>query len=190
MSSRPLNESPRGETSEKTGPSGPRRFESNRVQKMTTSRVKVGLPIDSPKGKTRGGLRWAPTEPRRKEAAPRRALNRNRQEAQPSAGPVTAPANISAKPLSFLSARNFFILFAVALITILLVGGMVRSNHMAVAHSYELSELTQHKMDLLEINRQLKTELAQVSSLEHLEKAARSTLGLITPQQGQIVVIE
>ncbi len=81
-------------------------------------------------------------------------------------------------------------MFAAAAAAIFVVGLLVRSNHLAVSHSYEISELTQNKMDLLEVNRQLKTELAQVSSLEHLEKAARETLGLITPRQGQIVVIE
>jgi cell division protein FtsB len=117
-------------------------------------------------------------------------LNKARAAAPQAPAELSAPANISAKPLSYLSARNFFVLFGVALVTIFVVGIMVRSNHLAVSHSYEISELTQHKMDLLETNRQLKTELAQVGSLEHLEKAARKSLGLITPRQGQIVVIE
>lgn len=134
-------------------------------------------------------MQWSPQTARRDTAFARRVISRSRK-AQAGSDPITAPAKIAEKPLSFLSARNFFVLFAVAAISIFVVGLMVRSNHLAVSHSYEISELTQEKMDLLEINRQLKTELAEVGSLEHLEKAARETLGLISPQKGQIVVIE
>lgn len=155
---------------------------------MPIARVKVGLPIDKPRGKTR--MSWSPLSVRRPVPGPGRVLNKTRAGARTAASPETAPANISAKPLAFLSARDFFVLFAAAAAAIFVVGLLVRSNHLAVSHSYEISELTQTKMDLLEVNRQLKTELAQVASLEHLEKAARETLGLITPRQGQIVVIE
>lgn len=159
---------------------------------MSISRVKVGLPIDS-SSTSRGrsvSVRWSQTKAARPEGPARRALNKNRPSAPIAPEAVTAPAHIASKPLSFLSARNFFVLLGVALVSIFVVGGLVRSNHLAVSHSYEISELTQHKMDLLEVNRQLKTQLARVGSLEHLEKAARESLGLITPQQGQIVVIE
>jgi hypothetical protein len=76
------------------------------------------------------------------------------------------------------------------LTVLLLVWGMVQSNHQAVAYSYELSELTQEKLRVLEINRQLKAELARTGSLDQLEIAARQKAGLITPKQGQIVVID
>jgi two-component sensor histidine kinase len=59
-----------------------------------------------------------------------------------------------------------------------------------VALSYEISALTREKLALQEINHQLKTELSVVGSLAQLEEAARDVLGLITPNQGQIVVIE
>ncbi|KXS55655.1 MAG: hypothetical protein AMR96_07060 [Candidatus Adiutrix intracellularis] len=97
--------------------------------------------------------------------------------------------NLAAAPLSFLSARHFFVLSAVFMAAIFLVWGLIYSNHLSVAMSYEISDLTQRKLELLEINRQLKTELAQIGSLGQLEEAARSVLGLITPSQGQIVVI-
>lgn len=135
-------------------------------------------------------MRWSQTRPAAHEAAPRRILNKSRAAAHEAPADLNTPANIATRPLSFLSARNFFVLLGVAAVTIFVVGSLVRSNHLAVSHSYEISELTQRKMNLLEINRQLKTELAQVGSLEHLEKAARESLGLITPRQGQIVVIE
>lgn len=82
------------------------------------------------------------------------------------------------------------ILATVAMVAVLVVLGLVRSNHQAVSHSYQLSHLTQQKLNLLETNRQLKAELAKVSSLAHLETVALETLGLVVPQKGQIVVID
>jgi hypothetical protein len=107
----------------------------------------------------------------------------------PAAAPLVAP-NLAADPLSFLSGRHFLALATLALVGVMLVWGLVRSNHVAVAHSYEISDLTQQKLRLLETNRQLNTELARVSSLQQLEDAARGQLGLVTPKQGQIVVID
>jgi hypothetical protein len=59
-----------------------------------------------------------------------------------------------------------------------------------VAYGYEISGLTQTRLKALESNRQLKMELAQVTSLDQLEAVAKTALGLVVPQQGQIVVIE
>ncbi len=154
---------------------------------MSTFQVKVGLPIEGPRVKNR--MRWSPAEQRRAPFTSRARRPLTVRERGAASQPVAAAA-ISEKPLTFLSAKSFFVMFAAAALAIALAAFTVRSNHLAVSHSYEISELTQHKMELLEINRQLKTELAQVGSLEHLERAARESLGLIRPQKGQIVVIE
>lgn len=164
---------------------------------MSISRVKVGLPIDSPGGRLRGGVKWS-DQSRSRHDQPRRtrltvktkpATPKAKPALDPVAAPLAAP-NISAGPLSFLSARHFLALVSLALVALLLVWFLVQSNHMAVAYSYEISDLTQQKLRLIETNRQLNAELAQASSLSQLEEVARAKLGLITPQQGQIVVID
>jgi cell division protein FtsL len=108
-----------------------------------------------------------------------------------AAPPEILPApDLEVQPLPLLPTRHFLVLSAIALAAVLLVWGLVRSNHLSVALSYEISALTLEKLALQEINRQLKTELTGVGSLAQLEEAARNVLGLITPNQGQIVVIE
>lgn len=158
---------------------------------MSTSRVMVGRPIDRPDGRTRGGLKWSgqarSTKDRSRNVPVKTVLAK--PAVPPAAAPLAAP-NLTADPLSFLSGRHFLALVTLALVGVLLVWGLMRSNHVAVAHSYEISDLTQQKLRLLETNRQLNTELARVSSLQQLEDAARGQLGLITPRQGQIVVID
>jgi len=112
-----------------------------------------------------------------------------RAEPETAVAPLAVP-DMVIPPLSFLSVRNFCVLAGLALVVILLVLGMVRSNHQAVAYSYEISELTQAKLRLIEANRRLSSELSALSSLPQLEKAARNNLNLIRPQNGQIVVID
>ena len=159
---------------------------------MSSSRVKVGLPLEKPRSAGRGnwrkGLHWPPAQ---REPVLGRA---RRREAIPSeaggfreAGPVS---DLEARPLSLLSVRSFLLLSAIVFAALVLVWGLVRSNHLSVALSYEISALTREKLKLQEINHQLKTELTVVGSLAQLEEAAREVLGLITPNQGQIVVIE
>lgn len=159
---------------------------------MFISRAKVGQPLDGSRFRTSVGMKWEGNSRVRrasslklrqgKAAAPRPAP-------EPAAMPQALP-DIVTPPLSFLSARNFCVLAGLALVVILLVLGMVRSNHQAVAYSYEISELTQKKLRLIETNRRLSSELAAISSLAQLEKATRTKLNLISPQQGQIVVID
>ncbi|GHV56293.1 hypothetical protein FACS189460_0820 [Deltaproteobacteria bacterium] len=150
----------------------------------------MGQPLDGPpRTLSRGGWQWGAGARSRKEAA--RPVKPVFAPAAVPAGPAVRPLpDLAAGPLSFLPVRHFFLLTALLLAVILLTWGLVRSNHLSVALSYEISELTQRKLNLLETNRQLKTELTRLGSLDQLEKAARSTLGLITPNQGQIVVIE
>ena len=162
---------------------------------MSISRVKVGLSLRSSRTRTGGAMKWngKTRSNSKKESIPRIRLTRpesvrkapeTRYEAQPAVPDLAAP------PLSFLSLRNFCLLTALAVMGVLLVWGMVRSNHQAINHGYEIYELTQKKTRLLETNRRLNAELISVSSLDQLEKVARENLGMITPQQGQIVVID
>jgi cell division protein FtsL len=159
---------------------------------MSVSRIKVGLPLDSPRNLSHASWKWGAKTRAKKEPVSRPRLVKSAPAPPKAASPPENQAvpDLAAAPLSFLSARHFFVLSAVFMAAIILVWGLVRSNHLSVALSYEISDLTQRKLDLLEVNRQLKTELAQIGSLGQLEEAARSVLGLITPSQGQIVVID
>ena len=157
---------------------------------MNISRVRVGQPLGRTRLKTSVSLRWAGARSQ-KEAAPRLRLSRAAagRPTVPSAPAAPRAPDMVAPPLFFLSLRNFFILAGLALVVIMLIWGMVRSNHQAVAYSYEMPALNEKKLRLQEINRQLNAELTEISSLSQLEKAA-PRLGLGIPQQGQIVVID
>lgn len=158
---------------------------------MSVSRIKVGIPLDNSRKLIHGSWKWGVKTRAKKETGSRIRLLKS---ASVSPKVTSSPENqvmpdLAAAPLSFLSARYFFGLSAVFMAAIFLVWGLIYSNHLSVALSYEISDLTQRKLELLEINRQLKTELAQIGSLGQLEETARSVLGLITPSQGKIVVI-
>ena len=160
---------------------------------MSSSRIMVGLPLEKSRSVSRGGWRKWQLSARREPVLSQSKLVRPPAAApsEPVAPQETLPAlDLEAQPLSFLSVRHFFILSAIVLLSVLLVWGLVRSNHLSVALSYEISALTLEKLALQEINRQLKTELTGVGTLAQLEEAARDVLGLITPNQGQIVVID
>jgi cell division protein FtsL len=160
---------------------------------MSSSRIMVGLPLEKPRSVSRGAWRKWRLPIRREPVLLQGKLVRP-QVAAPSASVApeeTLPVpDLDIQPLPLLSTRHFLILSAIALASVLLVWGLVRSNHTSVALSYEISALTLEKLALQEINRQLKTELTGVGSLAQLEEAARDVLGLITPNQGQIVVID
>lgn len=159
---------------------------------MLISRVKVGQSLDSSRFRTSVGMKWEGSARVRRASTLKLRQGKplaRRSEPAPAPLPQALP-DIPTPPLSFLSVRNFCVLAGLALVVILLVLGMVRSNHQAVAYSYQISELTQKKLRLLEDNRSLSSELAQASSLPQLELAVKSGLNLISPQQGQIVVID
>ena len=159
---------------------------------MFSSRVMVGLPLEKPRSAVRGVWRKGPDwPPVQRGPVARRARRPSAVPSEAGGFAEAAPARDSqVRPLSLLPVRSFLLLSVIALAAIILVWGLVRSNHLSVALSYEISALTQEKLKLQEINHQLKTELTVVGSLAQLEEAARDILGLITPNQGQIVVIE
>ena len=164
---------------------------------MSISRVKVGLPLGGSKPSARNGFKWNGQARSQKNASVSRLrLTREVRSGVRSmdstvsvAEPQAAP-DIADGPLSFLTARQFCALILVTLTAVMLVWGMISSNHRAVNFSYEISKLTKRKTELLEINRSLNADLAGLGTLDQLEKEARDNLKLITPQQGQIVVID
>ena len=164
---------------------------------MSISRVKVGLPLGDSRPSARHGFKWG-GQARSQKGRPASRLRLTREikagvqsmESAVSAGEFQQAPDIADGPMSFLTARQFCVLILVTLTAVMLVWGMISSNHQAVGYSYEISKLTKRKTELLEINRSLNADLAILSALGPLEKVARENLGMITPQQGQIVVID
>lgn len=160
---------------------------------MFSSRVLVGWPLEKPRSAGRGiwrpGRAWSPA----RRVAVLRPARRPPAAAQAEAAAfkeAAAVPDLEVRPLSRLSGGHFLLLSLIVLAAVILVWGLVRANHLSVALSYEISALTREKLKLQEINHQLKTELSVVGSLGQLEEAARDVLGLITPNQGRIMVIE
>jgi len=76
---------------------------------------------------------------------------------------------------------------------ILLIGfalTFVWINHQAVQIGYAITELNREQLALIDLNRKLKVELANLSSLDRLERLARDKLGLVSPRPNQVVVVE
>ena len=161
---------------------------------MSVFRVRVGLPLEKARVVSRGGWRkWSARSPIRREQHNKARTPRSTDPSGlETAKPETSPSAevLEARSLSLLPIRHFLILSLMMFLVILVGWGLVRSNHLSVALSYEISGLIREKLELQEINRQLKMELAKIGSLDQLEKVAMKNLGLITPNQGQIVVIE
>ena len=162
---------------------------------MARLKVSTGRPYESPSSskERRGVLRWSSEKPRhasQKTSMPLVKTSGKKSRLVGVGRSQPGVERLAVGELSFLSLKNFLVLMALASITVLLVLGLVRSNHQAVSYSYEISGLTGIRLNALEKNRQLKMEMAQMTSLDQLEKVAKETLGLVVPQKGQIVVID
>lgn len=159
---------------------------------MSSSRVMVGMPLEKSRSRGRGGWRKWPVAESQVRRAPvlKAELARSSAEVLSELEDILPAPGSEGRSLTLLPTRHFLVMSAIAGIVIFLVWGLVRSNHLSVGLSYEISALTRERMALQEINRQLETELAGFGSLAELEEAARGILGLITPNQGQIVVID
>jgi cell division protein FtsL len=85
--------------------------------------------------------------------------------------------------------QRFFIagLSALALIGVVLVHVWLRLQ--VVQMGYALSTISKLQGRLEQENRELKVELATLTSPERLEALARTRLGLVTPDKGQIIVL-
>ncbi len=79
-----------------------------------------------------------------------------------------------------LSVGFLFLIFAFAFVWI---------SHQAVEVGYEITKQNQRHLALIDLNRKFKVELANLTSLERLERLARDKLGLIAPRPDQIVVL-
>ena len=68
---------------------------------------------------------------------------------------------------------------------LILVGLQIRHNRLG----REVSELTDRRVALIDENRRFVTEMERLTVVGDLEQVARETLGLVSPAEGQIVII-
>jgi cell division protein FtsL len=84
--------------------------------------------------------------------------------------------------------RSFVVgLFALALIGVVLIHVWLRLQVVRVG--YILSTISKLQGRLEQENRELKVELATLTSPERLEALARNRLGLMPPEKGQVIVL-
>jgi cell division protein FtsL len=85
--------------------------------------------------------------------------------------------------------RRFFVtgLAALGLIGLVLIHVWLRLQ--VVQMGYALSTISKLQGRLEQENRELKVELATLTSPERLEALARNRLGLVTPDKGQVIVL-
>ena len=77
-----------------------------------------------------------------------------------------------------------------ALICVTFAFLFVWSNHQSVQVGYAVSSLHREQAELSDLNRKYKVEIANLTSLDRLEQAAKTELGLVTPGSHQVQVIE
>ncbi len=93
--------------------------------------------------------------------------------------------------VSFLAQGNrLFLACSTALVFVAFALAFVWTNYQAIQMGYLTSNLHQERTQMIELNRKLKVELANLSSLDRLEKTATKDLGLVTPKPEQLQVVE
>ena len=63
------------------------------------------------------------------------------------------------------------------------------SRVQCVDAGYEISRATQHQLELITLQNNLKIELASLKSPDRIAKIAQKKLGLVTPTPKQMVII-
>ena len=104
--------------------------------------------------------------------------------------PSVRKGNRKAKVSYWDKGHRFFLAFSMALVFVGFALVFVWSNYQGVQTGYVIASLHQEQTRLIDLRRKLKLELANLTSLDRLEKAAKSRLGLITPKPDQVQVIE
>jgi len=98
--------------------------------------------------------------------------------------------NRKAKVSFWAQGHRLFLALSVALIFVGIALVFVWSNYQAVQTGYVISRLHQEQVRMMDLNRKLKVELANLTSLDRLERLAKNEMGLVTPRPDQIQVIE
>jgi len=98
--------------------------------------------------------------------------------------------NRKSKASYWAQGHRFFMAFSAASLFIAFALFFVWSNYNGVQMGYEIARLQRERSELVDLNRKLKLELANLTSLDRLERVAKEELGLIAPRPDQVQVIE
>lgn len=104
--------------------------------------------------------------------------------------PSIRKGNRKTKASYWAHGHRFLFVFSVAVVIVAFALIFVWMNYQVVQAGYDIAGLHQEKAELLDLNQQLKLELANLTSLDRLERLAKKKLGLITPRPDQVKVIE
>jgi len=98
--------------------------------------------------------------------------------------PVATPA----RPGLFSLASLGTIGLAAATLAVAL--GIVWQHVYAVRLGYEIERLREQQSALVQGNKELKLELGKLRSMRRVEEVARARLGMVSPQAGQVTIIQ
>jgi len=85
---------------------------------------------------------------------------------------------------------RLFLAVSVVLMLIAFAMAMVWINHRSVQTGYEITQLNQEQIRLMDLNAKLRLEFANLTALDRLERLARESLGLVAPRPDQVKVIK
>jgi cell division protein FtsL len=83
--------------------------------------------------------------------------------------------------------KYFFILLSFFLLGVL---GFIRLHVQTLSLSYDIASAQKQKGELMEINKKMRIQLANLKSPERIEGIALTQLGLRPPGKGQIEIIK
>lgn len=83
---------------------------------------------------------------------------------------------------------RYFILLVVLFVPVVLI--YIWLHFQEVNLSYDIAKDQKQKRELLEINKKLRIQLANLKSPERIEGIALTKLGLRTPEKGQIEILK
>jgi hypothetical protein len=118
---------------------------------------------------------------------------RTREEKLPKIKYDPEGERLSPSPSDRLSYQPFSRVFVVCVSILILIGGLWALLHIAQTRhqlGLDISRLKREQEKLLDINGRLKARLEEMIVLEDLEVIARESLGMRTPQKGQIVELD
>jgi cell division protein FtsL len=77
-----------------------------------------------------------------------------------------------------------------AVVALAMALGIVWQHVYAVRLGYEIERLREQQSALVQEGKTLKLELGKLRSMRRVEEVARGRLGMVSPQPGQVVVIQ
>ena len=104
--------------------------------------------------------------------------------------PTLREGNRKMKSSFWAEGHRLFLALSIAIIVITFAVTIVWIKHQQVQAGYDISQLHRQRNQLMDLNRNLNVELANLTSLDRLERLAKQELGLVTPRPDQVQVVE